>query len=262
MRNAGRQLTRHSLVPTRLSRRITAAATPRRVVGSLAIGLVICWSIAWFSYYSISPSMSDESQIGWWLNGRTLYGVEVSSSRGAMVITSYEQRTFTPEAIQAFENMGAPLDAKSVDDIDVPSWSIATKARRPHRDSRDHYVQEIATGWPLLSLRCKFSWDRVTYLRAAPDMSGGVIVGLGSSATAGRSEVFMPLHPIWLGLVTNSLIYGICAWLVWMILILWRFERRHRHSRCELCGYPLSFGGEAGCPECGWNRPAHEGAAK
>lgn len=70
-------------------------------------------------------------------------------------------------------------------------------------------------------------------------------------------SVWLPFHPIPLGLTLNTVLYG----LLWYVLIAMPRQLlrslRHRAGKCVKCKYDLS-GSEPGepCPECGSPIPA------
>ncbi len=139
----------------------------------------------------------------------------------------------------------------------VPDWSVV------HREPESyHYdqsiVREDAVGWPVLCFRSS-SVER--YLDAVqfglePGISearGGIVW----KSTDRSKDRVIPFHPIMVGLLFNSILFGTSVFLVITVArhtVIWA---RASRSRCVRCGYPIS---ELGCPECGWRRPPAEGA--
>lgn len=78
------------------------------------------------------------------------------------------------------------------------------------------------------------------------------------SSTASTGVPGIPIHPIWPGLIGNTLLFAIAWLLLWFVLIVpRRFVRevaRLRRGCCVECGYDLGFDFVRGCPECGWRR--------
>jgi hypothetical protein len=67
-------------------------------------------------------------------------------------------------------------------------------------------------------------------------------------------SISFPKQPLALGLAANIGVWGLTGALlvygVWWV----RRGRRQRLGLCESCGYDISVGEVAGCPECGWGR--------
>ncbi|MCK4873747.1 MAG: hypothetical protein KAS72_13580 [Phycisphaerales bacterium] len=64
----------------------------------------------------------------------------------------------------------------------------------------------------------------------------------------------VPLSPIWVGLVADSVCYGLLFFLAFLGGKHGRRFARRKRGRCPLCAYDLRGELDAGCPECGWNR--------
>jgi len=75
----------------------------------------------------------------------------------------------------------------------------------------------------------------------------------------------VPLHPIWIGLLGDTLFYAIVWVGLWATLVIpRRFIRevaRFRRGTCIQCGYDLGYDFVNGCPECGWRRDQHTAPA-
>jgi hypothetical protein len=71
----------------------------------------------------------------------------------------------------------------------------------------------------------------------------------------------IPLYPRWPGFAVNTLFYATILWLVIPGPFVLRRLVRRRRGRCPQCGYDLRHALSAGCPECGWNRPAETESA-
>lgn len=68
-------------------------------------------------------------------------------------------------------------------------------------------------------------------------------------------DIFIPIRPLWWGLIGNVAVYGLSAFLlVWLFTRVRRALRRQR-GRCVGCGYELA--GLEACPECGLAGQAH-----
>src|SRR5206468_3135804 len=75
---------------------------------------------------------------------------------------------------------------------------------------------------------------------------------------AGKPSPVLPLRPVPLGFVLDTLIFAAAAALVgWLARWPARFvteSNRLRRGCCLRCGYELHFNFAQGCPECGWRR--------
>ena len=164
-------------------------------------------------------------------------------------------------------------------------WSI-TRADEDF-EGGTFYIDIAYVGWPMRSLRWEL-WHRTQYvpdvsstpmrstatiyrLNAQPEpawLTGGIPLPSDSGATFGPpSRHRLPLRPLWAGFIINTIIYATVLWTVWAVrrplCALPRVRRLLRMSggRCPQCGYDLRGRLEAGCSECGWNRPRQGGSA-
>jgi len=77
----------------------------------------------------------------------------------------------------------------------------------------------------------------------------GAVVFLAAN---GNPEVWLPLRPLWWGLVLDSLVYGTAILAGWTVIAQCRSWLRVRRRRCAHCGYDRTgITSEAACPECG-----------
>jgi len=67
-------------------------------------------------------------------------------------------------------------------------------------------------------------------------------------------ERVLPLGMIWPGFAVNTLLYAAVLWLLVPGPFALRRLVRHRRGLCLACGYDLTHGEHAACPECGWRR--------
>ncbi len=63
----------------------------------------------------------------------------------------------------------------------------------------------------------------------------------------------LPLAPLWLGFVANTLFYGCLCWPLLISPVSLRRHRRARRGLCIKCAYPVA--GLNLCPECGTATP-------
>ncbi len=135
----------------------------------------------------------------------------------------------------------------------LPYWSpfaVGEEDYSPSEGDGHRWLSE-ATGWPLLAFywegddprepEATIRWGFVTTL--PPWMDGGNV---------GQPRI-VPLHPIWSGLLVNSLVYGTILLLCIQLPVSTRRLRRRKRGLCLRCGYPL--GQSLRCPECGVPTP-------
>lgn len=109
-------------------------------------------------------------------------------------------------------------------------------------------------GWPLYCLYGE-QWTRYvdgseqyeTIYRYASALS------IEKGMVARESARILPLRPIWLGFVINTVFFGGILWLATCGPFVLRRVIRRRRGRCAGCGYPV--GSSAVCTECGHASP-------
>lgn len=121
---------------------------------------------------------------------------------------------------------------------------------------RNYGVSITQAGWPLLAFE-GFRFRRHQTMPLTPptvwvswaiESSANPITGV----TGGIQRRLLPLRPMTLGFIVNSLLYGIALWLLVagpLAFIRWR--RRRRIGHCATCGYDLRGATHERCPECG-----------
>lgn len=143
-----------------------------------------------------------------------------------------------------------PLFAWSVGGASTWGRLFSTKLESIDQ-ARQFHGFEVAVGLPALSF-----WHE---LAVAPDGSTTTPGGMRLPDPVGmvnpRYEVWaIPLRPVWLGLLINTLFYATTAFLLihtWNVVVQ---SRRIVRGRCSKCKYDLCFNFGSGCPECGWRR--------
>lgn len=120
----------------------------------------------------------------------------------------------------------------------LPTW-LSGRVMRAPAAAQIH----LAQGWPF---RC---------VRGVNDPMSGTNDGLIPVSQQPNiiGHRVLAYHPIWPGLISNTLIYG-SIWLI--ILTLFAIAKRSRRKRkglCPKCAYDLQ--GTTACPECGHNMP-------
>jgi hypothetical protein len=138
--------------------------------------------------------------------------------------------------------------------VPAPSWS-AVAARAAYNDDRYSFLVnvrgEVASGWPLLSMRSCHAVDPVSgaHIYEPPGMAIPLPDHKAPPSWHLARHRELPLIPIWPGFIVNSLMYAALAGLTVYVAITLRRYVRRRRGLCLACGYPL--GESEVCPECG-----------
>lgn len=138
----------------------------------------------------------------------------------------------------------------------------ALPERPPRPTAPQRKWRHYDAGWPFRSF---WGWSN------EPTKIGGSVSGVGymedcdvrrgliwlpylvSRESYMPTETWVPVLPLWPGLIANSLIYGL-AWCALLATpIAFRRALRRRRGQCVKCGYDCSSSGRK-CPECGTTR--------
>jgi len=164
-------------------------------------------------------------------------------------IERHREDTRRYEAGEPFASWSEPASRV----VSVPSWSRASHRPTAEEIDRVRYTEE-ARGWPM---RCLLS--RHDAKRPGPHAAWGTFVPGWAidlekeQGTLGIPRV-LPLRPIALGFIINTLLYAAALLLMFIACAYVRRLMRIRSGRCPQCGYDLRGDLERGCPECGWGR--------
>jgi len=136
-------------------------------------------------------------------------------------------------------------------------WGRAEAVRSAPEDFGDNGC-EHATGWPVLTAWCEwsFAWE------ARPPeyvLEGGILVSRptpGGLLTLDAAELrALPLRPIWIGLAANSIFYAAISCGLWQGTLAIRKTLRRARGQCVGCSYNLAgLPTSSPCPECGLAR--------
>lgn len=116
------------------------------------------------------------------------------------------------------------------------------------------------SGWPLRSLACTVEYRSDSLSHWTKSIRSGIpisgfnflsrdVPGMGTATGMQGIERVLPLQPLWIGFLLDSLFWAMALWLLWMTPRwlrsgLWGFRRK-----CMQCGYPV--GVSPVCTECG-----------
>jgi hypothetical protein len=143
-------------------------------------------------------------------------------------------------------------------------WICAVEDTSPFAmtmPSRD--LQDVRAGWPFDALGCVIICDlsaatgqvskdgvRAPQWLSPRERFSNVLLRL--SSTGSGPDCFIPLQPIFLGFIANTLIYGLAALAAILAPGLLLGQVRVWRGRCPHCGYDRrGLVGGAKCPECG-----------
>lgn len=131
----------------------------------------------------------------------------------------------------------------------APGW--AHTPEKPQKPNDILMIVSRAHGWPF---RGAVWHDRQTLHNYLSDSGPRGISSKSESVWVVRDRYFLPLQPIWTGLLANLFIYAFGAYALLTVLAIVRATLRKHRGRCPRCAYDLRHALPAGCPECGWNR--------
>lgn len=154
--------------------------------------------------------------------------------------------------------------------LQMPSWSVPDLGYDEQQRAFWLLQMDDAHGWPCLALRSRL---RLAPLAASAgdclaELRFGVPVSTEQRAPNGywrplppsASSMpwarwrFLPLRPIWPGLVIDIVFWTGALWLSLLGVRTCRHWTRRRRGACPACGYVLRGLDDDGCPECGWRR--------
>ncbi len=109
-------------------------------------------------------------------------------------------------------------------------------------------------GWPLLSMQCTFvNVTRDVWKPRFEVRHGFELTPVPSSDERGLRA--LPLAPIWLAFIADTLFYAVVLWLLipgpFVLRRFWRVQQ----GLCPKCAYPM--GESEVCTECGCGLPKH-----
>lgn len=149
----------------------------------------------------------------------------------------------------------------------LPSWSTVEQ----HADfvcgsgPYTHLIED-SFGWPFRMALYSFEPTDNTLIPGTQDNSpwwndGWPLqkrsVAIWGASPPGTFDRFIPLRPIWPGVLGNAAFFG--AGFLFLLRIPTGFafvvrRARKRLGHCPHCSYRLIEGAPPGCPECGWGR--------
>ena len=172
-----------------------------------------------------------------------------SSPRWYIVITRRSGTTYVGRSAHDVPNVTEVIADH------LPAWTLA---HQPPSDSPSWgtwpqiLFNEIAHGWPLVSMRCTL-WSRES--QPGVNVLDRITEGFRLHTAAGNNwweELHvLPLRPIWRGFTVNTLFYAAILWLLIPGPFALRRLIRRRRGLCPACAYDLRHAEHEACPECG-----------
>jgi len=218
----------------------------RVVIVFLVLGAAVNVGVAWgFAVVVDVTNSAAERAVGvtdeWLLDAVVISGpgsTAVTTTRGPSDFSRLIQKSGSPERL-------------------LPSWSglrhpttelLTSEAVDGQILIEDRCVD--GRGWPMRSMMCD-RWMRIRGV-AIPirhEIREGIVLDSGLWPSLGPKA--LPLRPIPLGFVLNSLIYAAALWLLIPGPFVLRRSLRCHRGRCISCGYDLRGTEHERCPECG-----------
>lgn len=219
-----------------------------RLLRSLGAGLVVTLFLAWplpcFLLYKglISHHYSSRAGCNTPIGTASFKRSRLALSDAVQVVVQRPEYSWLPFAT----------------DQSIPYWAALPVRAEPNL----YYIDTGASGWPM---RC-FASECWQYRGPPPGASPAAVAGGTWTevlkhnkllATTPNGRVFLPLRPIWPGLIVNIALYSAAFWLLLAMAASARRRRRCRRGLCAACGYDRAGTvREAPCPECGVVPPA------
>ncbi len=252
-----------------------------RLAVFLALGALVNIAVAWSCAYFVGTGEVEyyhyQLQSTWHIKNEQYRGTVWSFS--GVGSRSWYLPLYHPH----YEEEWVTTDGSDV----FPRWSrLSSRPPRPKEvwpfgnpaPFYDYSWLEQAHGWPLLTVHC--DWKSTTvdlaprlsmnYLMLRKDeLCGGISLRLPRESNSSTSlqprppderegwyfnhsdqrDIVLPFHPIWSGVIINTLFYAALIWGVVSGPGAARQAFRKYHSRCPACAYPI--GTSATCTECG-----------
>lgn len=206
----------------------------RIILSFLLLGLVVNVAVAWgcasFVHLyehpllrkSSGPGLTSEAGACWRLRKTEYFGYTLLVGR----------------AILEGDRMNSHFMDYNPENVPhVPAWSQFAVP-----PSMRMWMGEISSGWPFHTL----SW----FSTVTPSTTTYIHRHVWSFGEY-PDENYLPLAPIWSGLLLNTLFYAAILWLLIPGPFVLRRLIRIKRGLCETCAYDLRGAEHDACPECG-----------
>ncbi len=161
-------------------------------------------------------------------------------------------RDALPAALQRPDT--APHGVHFARNAAITYWQIVHEGPTATTIPSDYVAHIFRVGFPF---RCFEAWtlslgrgNTLGYTGPVNGLYAHILWRRSLFMVTGRSYLtWMPLGPLWAGLLGNSLFYGAIVWALFAAAQLARAARRRRKGLCPRCAYPV--GPSTVCSECG-----------
>lgn len=222
----------------------TVSRAIHRIIVLTMLGTLTACAIAWVFAMQTSLHGSPRYNID---SGSTMFGYD-SADNGQIWLLALGRTTGVIELSIGRPPTDVDITSLRVERMlersEVPSWSIMRQTRAPDTLSTRWFEQGF--GWPMICLAQRHEFDpvtdRITHTNA---------IRMPRQLRQRFEGSFLPLVPIWPGLLINAALFG---WLWFVVLacpIMCRKRLRKFRGRCPDCGYNRRKAASDCCPECG-----------
>ena len=233
----------------------------RRITFFLFFGVMTTLAVSWWLTVWSVPVVYKTTGLGglrlssrtaWFEADRTMWLVTLSKSTGARRVKTRLLKANADPSVWI-----AAVTPQDLADVGLPRWSHLLHDLPGH--DRRRGITQNARGWPMLAMRYD-GWSQGKRWRftlpqppPAPSRIGGFDLRY---VWPSGPNVILPLQPIWVGFLGNTLCYASAWWGLCSTPAPIRRWVRRRRGQCPTCGYDLRGNVAEGCPECGWRREA------
>jgi hypothetical protein len=223
-----------------------ALARSTRVAAAYALlGLIATLTLA--SGLAAFAPVSKEPFYGCWLDAHSYWFVRLDRGIGLTWVSSSVTNESDGKDLEQFA-----VDATLTRDI-LPRWA-------DHKLRPPTPCELVASGWPCRALQGELRWTEIRNLRGrASQFKYHAHNGILIERRTNQRPRIVPLRPIWLGLLLNTLVFALSAYaLVFCVRGIHRVVIRSvLPGHCTICGYPV--GTSDRCSECGARVRHHAG---
>ena len=138
-------------------------------------------------------------------------------------------------------------DVVGIDRLEVralPYWARWAETPTIEQMRGETTITQTGSGWPFIAFSSYLHYDHGDARTADLDCALRI-------ARGGRAPLFLPICPIWQGVLLDTALYS-CVWTLLVTAVLWaRKAIRAARGVCPRCCYDLRGNSAKTCPECG-----------